>query len=375
MRLLLREKDGAAREFQFAKGPVSIGRAADSHVFLPDRAVSRQHAVLHSADDGKWLVEDLDSASKTYLNDQAVRKAQIKHGDLLRVATFTMEIALEEAPKPPAPASSDASRGGGQAPPLGVRRQPSPGGPALAVPSGTSGTLGAAGVEAPQTPAPAPRPQAAPQAPKTASAAADTPSGEAREAIQMDATLRLEAALATPPHETVVRTPDDAHAPAMRLAANRLTDFSRATERICHAGSLDDLLLTLLALTLEEFDASVAWCALRTQPTGPMTCHAGRKKNGSAVDLAQIPLQQKVIQAVERGQFLVMPRVSAQIESEDAIRSAMIAAIMRPAGCFGVLYVDNSMKAKHYSLSDLDYLMLVAMHTAAVMRKFLEHPA
>jgi len=353
MRLLLREKDGAAREFQFAKGPVSIGRAADSHIFLPDRAVSRQHAVLHSADDGTWLVEDLDSASKTYLNDQPVRKAQIKHGDLLRVATFTMEIAIEEAPRP-------------QAPPLGVRRQPSPGGPALAVPSGTNGTWGAAGVETPQTPAPAPG--AAPQG-------TEGPSLEARETIQMDDTLRLEAALATPPHETVVRTPDDAHAPAMRLAANRLTDFSRATERICQAKSLDDLLLTLLALTLEEFDASVAWCALRTQPTGPMTCHAGRKKNGSAVDLAQIPLQQKVVQAVEKGQFLVMPRVSAQIESEDAIRSAMIAAIMRPAGCFGVLYVDNSMKAKHYSLSDLDYLMLVAMHTAAVMRKFLEHPA
>ena len=363
MRLLIREKDGAAREFQFAKGPVSIGRAADSHIFLPDRAVSRQHAVLNSTDDGKWLVEDLDSASKTYLNDQAVRKAQIKHGDLLRVATFTMEIALEEAPSP-------------QAPPQGVRRQPSPGGPplarpstgGLAVPNGTSGTRGAAGMEAPQAPAPAPGPQAAPQV-------AETPSVEARKAIQMDNTLHLEAALATPPHETVVRTPDDAHAPAMRLAANRLTDFSRATERICQAKSLDELLLTLLALTLEEFDASVAWCALRTQPTGPMTRHAGRKKNGSTVDLAQIPLQQKVIQAVERGQFLVMPRVSAQIESEDAIRSAMIAAIMRPTGCFGVLYVDNSMKAKHYSLSDLDYLMLVAMHTAAVMRKFLEQPA
>ncbi len=316
MRLLIREKDGAAREFQFAKGPVSIGRAADSHVFLPDRAVSRQHALLHSTDDGKWLIEDLDSASKTYLNDQAVRKAQIKHGDLLRVTTFTMEIALDE--------------------------------------------------EIPQALEPAPG--AAPQM-------AEGPCVEAREALQMDDVLHLEAALATPPHETVVRTPDDAHAPAMRLAANRLTDFSRATERICQAGSLDELLLTLLALTLEEFDASVAWCALRTRPTGPMTCHAGRKKNGSEVDLAQVPLQQKVIQAVEKGQFLVMPRVSAQIESEDAIRSAMIAAIMRPAGCFGVLYVDNSMKAKHYSLSDLDYLMLVAMHTAAVMRKFFEQPA
>ena len=50
----------------------------------------------------------------------------------------------------------------------------------------------------------------------------------------------------------------------------------------------------------------------------------------------------------------------------------MIAAILRPTGCLGVLYVDNAMKAKHYSLSDLDYLMLIAMHTAAVMKKFLD---
>jgi len=27
---------------------------------------------------------------------------------------------------------------------------------------------------------------------------------------------------------------------------------------------------------------------------------------------------------------------------------------------------------EHYSLSDLDYLMLIAMHTAAIMKKFLD---
>ena len=103
-----------------------------------------------------------------------------------------------------------------------------------------------------------------------------------------------------------------------------------------------------------------------------MISHAGRKKDGSPVDLNQIPLREKVTQAVEKGQFLVMPRVSAQLEADEAIRSAMIASILRPEGCFGVLYVDNAMKQKHYSLSDLDYLMLVAMHTAAVMKKFFE---
>lgn len=296
MRLVLRQKDGTAKEFQFANGPVSIGRGANSQIFLADRAVSRQHAVIHSTDDAKWLIEDLDSASKTFLNDQPVHKAEIKHGDRLRISDFVIEISLEE-------------------------------------------------------------------------------DSAVAEAIQMEDTLHLEAALATPPHETVVRRPDEGHAPAMRLAAKRLLDFSQAAERICEAASLDDLLLTLLDITLEQFGALHVWCALRIQPGGPMICHAGKKKDGSAVDLNQIPLREKVTQAVEKGQFLVMPRVSAQIEVEEAIRSAMIATVMRPTGCFGVLYADNAMKAKHYSLSDLDYLMLVAMHTAAVMRKFFEQPA
>jgi len=185
-------------------------------------------------------------------------------------------------------------------------------------------------------------------------------------------TLHLEAALTTPKHETVVRRPDAQHAPPMRLAARRLSDFSHAAEKITDAKNLDDLLLTLLDVTLEQYGAYHVWAALRKQPDGPMICHAGKRRDGQKVDLADIPLSDKVTQAVEKGQFVVLPRVAAQMEAKDRIRSAMIAAIMRPTGCFGVLYVDNSMMAEHYSLSDLDYLMLIAMHTAAVMKEFLD---
>jgi hypothetical protein len=34
------------------------------------------------------------------------------------------------------------------------------------------------------------------------------------------------------------------------------------------------------------------------------------------------------------------------------------------------LYVDNAMDHEHYSLSDLDYLMLLAIHTAAIVENF-----
>ena len=55
---------------------------------------------------------------------------------------------------------------------------------------------------------------------------------------------------------------------------------------------------------------------------------------------------------------------------EGEVNSAIIAPIVGPAGCFGVLYVDNAMDHEHYNLSDLDYLMLLAIHTSAILENF-----
>jgi GAF domain-containing protein len=100
-----------------------------------------------------------------------------------------------------------------------------------------------------------------------------------------------------------------------------------------------------------------------------MTHHAGKQQDGQKVELSGIKLNEKVTQAVENGEFIVLPRVSTQIEEEDGIRSALIAPLMRRTGCVGVLYVDNAVDREHYSLSDLDYLMLLAAHTAAIMKR------
>jgi pSer/pThr/pTyr-binding forkhead associated (FHA) protein len=196
-------------------------------------------------------------------------------------------------------------------------------------------------------------------------------------AISADETVEgeevtMEASLTTPKSETVVRRPDAQHAPAMRLAARRLSDFSQATEILCDAKGLDQMLMTLLDILVKQFDAFHVWCALREQPSGPMTYHSGKRRDGRHVELSELQLQEKIGQALERKQSLVMPRVSAQMESKERIRSAMIAPIIRSSGCYGLLYVDNAMVHNHYSLSDLDYLMIIAMHVAAILKRLLD---
>ncbi len=292
MRLVLKQKDGETKEFQFTQGPIQIGRAADCHVFLPDRTVSKKHAIIACNESGQWHLQDLGSANKTYLNGEMIRQAPIKTGDSIRITDFVIEVNLDEAAR-------------------------------------------------------------------------------AAHAEEFEDTLNLEAGLATPLHETVVRKPDAGHAPAMRLPAKRLSDFSHACDAICKSKSLEDLLLTILNLCLKQFGAFHTWCALRDQPSGPMTYHSGKRRDGQAVDIGELKLADKINQAVERGQSLVMPRVGADVEEKARIRSALIAAVTGPSGCYGVIYIDNAMIHDHYTLGDLDYLMLICAHTAAVLSKQL----
>jgi len=303
MRLVVKRSGETVNEFRFSKGPIHIGRHAHSHVFLPDRAVSRQHAVIFATQDGKWVVEDLDSANKTYLNKEAIDKAEIKTGDCLHIADFTIEITLE--------ADIDADK-----------------------------------------------------------------------AIHLEDTLisapgKLKPAPTASAREITVRRPDVEQAPDIRLPAKRAKDFLQATDTICKADGLDEVLKALLSITFRQFGAYHTWCALRNQPTGPMICHAGRRRDGRTVDLDEIKLNKKITEAIDEKEFLLLPQAPTQTEDEvprlagtQKIHSAMIAPIIDPAGCFGVLYIDNAADQERYSLSDLDYLMLLAIHTAAIVENF-----
>jgi hypothetical protein len=291
MRLVVKQNGRTVNEFQFTKGPIYIGRHEDSQVCLPDRAVSRQHAVIFNTQDGKWTVEDLDSANKTYLNDQAIHKVDIKTGDCLRVTDYTIEINLEDT---------------------------------------------------------------------------------AEDTAETEKPAHLEDTLAVPSGglQIIDRKLDTADAPPIRLPAQRGMDLLQAIEAVGQAGNLDELLLALLDITSKQLSTYHNWCALRDKPTGPMTCHAGRSRDGKTLELGDVKLNEKVNEMVDKNQFLlfIFSRDMSK-EKKGQIRSVVIAPIIGPAGCFGVIYANNTFRDDHYSLNDLDYLMLLGMHTATVLQK------
>ena len=291
MRLIVKKDGQTVNDFRFERGPIYIGRHEHSQIFLPDRAVSRQHAAIFTTQDGTWVLEDLNSANKTFLNSKAIHKTPIKTGDHIGVGDFEIEVAL------------------------------------------------------------------------------DTDAGEPihLEDTLMPVPLESGPASAASTREIIVRKPDAERAPDVNLPAMRVKDFLQATEIICKSNGPDEVIKTLLGITLTQFRAHNRWCALRALPEGPMTFHAGISSDGGILELNEIKLHKKISLAIENQEFLLFPRVTSQ---EGNAYSAMIAPIMDPSGCFGVLYIDNAGEKQYYTLSDLDYLMLLAIHTAAIVENF-----
>ena len=96
MKLTVRQKSKKLNEYNFETGPIYIGRQMGSQVFLPNRSVSRQHAVIYISKNGAWTAEDLDSANKTYLNKRAIHRSPIKDGDTLNIGEFIIKIQIKE---------------------------------------------------------------------------------------------------------------------------------------------------------------------------------------------------------------------------------------------------------------------------------------
>lgn len=72
------------------EGPVTLGRAADNHVRLPERNVSRRHAELHPREDG-WLLVDADSYNGVLVNGEVVdRDRRLAIGDFIVLADYQL---------------------------------------------------------------------------------------------------------------------------------------------------------------------------------------------------------------------------------------------------------------------------------------------
>jgi hypothetical protein len=285
MQLVIKQGGTFVKEMHFTRGPLYIGRNIESHVCLADLSVSRQHAVLFGADESKWFAQDLDSANKTYLNNKAVHKSEVKDGDVLRIAGFTIEIHLKKE--------------------------------------------------------------------------------HLAEAQKLSMTETLTMAVNAP--ETIIRRYAAKDAPDIKMPPARAVDYAYATMEIHKADSAEKLLETLLAIVDKQFDIFHIWIGLRTDSKSDFPIKAGYKNTGQKLELENLIFREKIKEACEKQQYTLIPLLPKDKLYEHT-RSALIAPVLGHDGCLGVIYADNATDQRHYSLTDLDYLMLLSIQAAAALQ-------
>ncbi|MCC7205966.1 MAG: FHA domain-containing protein [Anaerolineae bacterium] len=89
------------REYVLVEGATaSIGRAPENDISIPERHVSRQHAVIVFRD-GVFTITDLGSANGTFVNDRKLTGPfPLAHGDIIRlyvpILNFSAVVTEEE---------------------------------------------------------------------------------------------------------------------------------------------------------------------------------------------------------------------------------------------------------------------------------------
>lgn len=84
--LIFHEPDGEETVVPLGDRSVSLGRRASNDIQILEPTVSREHARIIAEGDDGWVIEDLDSAHGTFVNEVRVRRRPLRHNDRIRLA-------------------------------------------------------------------------------------------------------------------------------------------------------------------------------------------------------------------------------------------------------------------------------------------------
>ena len=174
-------------------------------------------------------------------------------------------------------------------------------------------------------------------------------------------------AMAVNAPETIIRRYPAKDAPDIKMPPARAADYAYATMEIHKADSAEKLLETLLAVVDKQFKIFHIWIGLRTTAESDLSITSGYKNTGQKLQLENLIFRVKIKEACEKQQYTLIPLLPKDKLYEHT-RSAVIAPILGHNGCLGVIYADNATDQRHYSLTDLDYLMLLAVQAAAILQ-------
>ncbi len=160
------------------------------------------------------------------------------------------------------------------------------------------------------------------------------------------------------------------HFEGVTLATAQLDLVARLGLELSTCRDLHQIVDMALRLSLDYFNARVAWIGLRLKTEGELEVLAGRLRSGQSCGANQfIDLLQ--YRCVERAQHICLRK----IRDDPEVGSAMGVPLNAGHGSLGMLYVDRRTNQRRFQIPDLDLFSTLAAHVAAKAAQLLQQRA
>lgn len=95
-KVILTRQDG--EEYRLSTFPVCLGKGSAADVILAgDESVSRQHICIHEDDENVFVIEDMNSSNKTYLNGNVLEPEELvilNTGDKIKLGNTELDVVI-----------------------------------------------------------------------------------------------------------------------------------------------------------------------------------------------------------------------------------------------------------------------------------------
>jgi pSer/pThr/pTyr-binding forkhead associated (FHA) protein len=81
-------KGVAVKKFEIKKPLIRIGRRDDNDIFIDDKVVSTEHAVIEMVEEkgqNAYYIRDLESTNNTFVNGEPISKVRLQNEDMIRI--------------------------------------------------------------------------------------------------------------------------------------------------------------------------------------------------------------------------------------------------------------------------------------------------
>jgi len=97
--LVVARGPSSGMRLELKQSPTTVGRSADTAIFLDDITVSRRHAQFETAGEG-WALRDLGSLNGTYVNREPIDRQELNSGDEIQIGKYRFEYLVGGQPRP-----------------------------------------------------------------------------------------------------------------------------------------------------------------------------------------------------------------------------------------------------------------------------------